>query len=301
MWLWINQARADKTGPTAAAGQTLGWTEISEAGGRVCRAAVTAPNRADKMSGRFTAKVDPSRISADDKDIIIEFTYFDDDTQEINLTYTNNASTATTLKSTTVSLKKTGTQMWKTASVRVSNANFHYYMDNGTGQGNFRFWQGTSGLHVSDIAVAKRSDYDGDPAGLRVKDVPEIRDVIFYMDQAEAIEVDGVNCVEIDGSESLDFDITDTRLNGVGRVNVEIEYLDEGEGDIMLEYKTASGTDAKNVTLTNSGEWKKAIVEISNAKFAIGNNLPVSTDDLVINTTSGENFRVKSIRVYDAR
>ncbi len=301
LWLWVNVKRDDKTGPTPANGGTLGWTEVAEAGGRVCRAAVTAPNRADKMSGRFTAKVDPSRISADDKDIIMEFTYFDDDTQEINLTYTNNASTATTLKSTTVSLKKTGTQMWKTASVRVNNANFHYYMDNGTGQGNFRFWQGTSGLHVSDIAVAKRSDYDGDPAGLRVKDVPEIRDVIFYMDKAEATEVDGVNCIEIDPSESLDFDVTDTRLNGVGRVNVEIEYLDEGVGEATIMYKTASGYDCKLVTLTNSGEWKKAVVEIDNAKFAIGNNLPVSTDDLTINTTTGENFRVKSIRVYDAR
>ena len=301
LWLWINQARPDKTGPTAAQGQTLGWTEVSEAGGRVCRAAVTAPNRGDKMSGRFTAKVDPERISADDKDLIIEFTYFDDDTQDINLTYTRNDSTSATTKTSTVSLKKTGTNMWKVASVRVSNANFHYYMDNGTGQGNFRFWQGTSGLHVSDIAVAKRSDYDGDPAGLRVKDVPEIRDVIFYMDKAEAVEVDGVNCVEIDGSESLDFDITDTRLNGVGRVNVEIEYLDEGVGDVAIEYMTAAGSKVKTVELTNSGEWKKAVVEISDAKFAIGSKLPVSTDDLIVSSTSGENFRVKSIRVYDAR
>ena len=174
-------------------------------------------------------------------------------------------------------------------------------MDNGTGQGNFRFWQATSGLCVSNIAAARRSDYDGDPAGLRVKDVPEIRDVIFYMDQAEAVEVDGVNCVEIDASESLDFDITDTRLNGVGRVNVEIEYLDEGEGYVELEYKTASGSDFKTVELTNSGEWKKATVEISNAKFAIGNNLPVSTDDLIVRAISGEALRVKTIRVYDAR
>ena len=301
MWLWVNVKREDKTGPTPAGGQTLGWTEAAEAGGRICRAAVTAPNRSDKLPGRFTVKVDPELIDASDKDIIMEFTYFDDDTQEINLTYTNNASTASTLKTTTVSFKKTGTNMWKVASVRVSNANFHYYMDNGTGQGNFRFWQAASGLCVSNIAAARRSDYNGDPAGLRVKDVPEIRDVIFYMDKAEATEIDGVTCVEIDGSESLDFDITDTRLNGVGRVNVEIEYLDEGEGDIEFEYMTSAGTKTKTVELTDSGEWKKTVVEISDAKFAIGNNLPVSTDDLVVRTTSGQEFRVKAIRVYDAR
>ncbi len=233
--------------------------------------------------------------------IIIDITYFDDDNQTINLTYTRNDSTPASLKTSTVSFNKTGTNMWKVASVRVSNANFHYYMDDGTGQGNFRFWQDTSGLCVSNIAVAKRDDYNGDPAGLRVKDVPEIRDVIFYMDKAEAVEVDGVNCIEIDPSESLEFDVTDTRLNGVGRVNVEIEYLDEGVGEATVMYKTASGYDCKLVTLTDSGKWKKAVVEIDNAKFAIGNNLPVSTDDLTINTTSGENFRVKSIRIYDAR
>ncbi len=301
LWLWVNVKRDDKTGPTAAAGQTLGWTEEAEAGGRVCRAAVTAPNRADKMPGRFTAKVDPSRISADDASLIIDITYFDDDTETINLTYTNNASTATSLKSTTVSFNKTGTQMWKVASVRVSNANFHYYMDNGTGQGNFRFWQNPSGLCVSNIAVARRSDYDGDPAGLRMKDVPEIRDVVFYMDKAEVSDVDGTACIEIDAAESFDFDITDTRLNGVRRVNVDIEYFDEGEGDIVLDYMSTAGSSQATHSFTNSGEWKTARIELNDAKFAIGNNLPISTDDLIVSTTTGQPLRVKSIRVYDAR
>ena len=301
LWLWVNVKRDDKTGPTPAAGQTLGWTEEAEAGGRVCRAAVTAPNRSDKMPGRFTAKVDPSLINAEDSNLIMDITYFDDDTQTINLTYTNNASTGTTLKSTTVSFKKTGTQMWKTASVRVSNANFHYYMDNGTGQGNFRFWQEKSGLCVSDIAVARRSDYNGDSAGLRMKDVPEIRDVIFYMDKAEVADAEGVACIEIDETESFDFDITDTRLNGVNRVNVDIEYLDEGEGDIVLDYMSKTGNSQATHSFTNSGEWKFARIELADAKFAIGNNLPVSTDDLIVSSTTGQPLKIKSIRVYDAR
>ena len=134
-----------------------------------------------------------------------------------------------------------------------------------------------------------------------MKDVPEIRDVIFYMDKAEATEVDGVNCIEIESGESLDFDVTDTRLNGVKYVNVEIEYLDEGEGEILFDYKSTSGFSQKSLQLTNSGEWKKATVNTSDAKFAIGKNLPVSTDDLIISTTSGQPFNVKTIRMYDAR
>ncbi len=301
VWLWINVTRPEKTGSKPANGGTLGWTVESEAGGRACREAVIAPNRTDKSIGRFTAKVDPEIIGADDSRVIIDITYFDEGTETVNISYLRNDSTSTQLKYGSGSFTKTDTGLWKVASFRLQDANFHYYMDDGTGQGNFRFWQATEGLKVSNIAVAKRDDYDGDPAGLRVKDVPEIRDVIFYMDQAVEIEADGVKCIEIESGETLDFDITDTRLNGVGRVNVEIEYLDEGTGDMLVEYKKASGSDVKTVTLTDSGEWKRAIVEISDAKFAIGNNLPVSTDDLIISSTTGVPFKVKTIRVYDAR
>ena len=54
-------------------------------------------------------------------------------------------------------------------------------------------------------------------------------------------------------------------------------------------------------SFTNSGEWKFARIELADAKFAIGNNLPVSTDDLIVYTTTGQPLRIKSIRVYDAR
>ena len=301
VWLWLPIVRPDFTGSKPGDKGGYGYTEPTEAGGRACRVAPDYLRGSSTLIGRFTCKVDPALINADDERVIIDITFFDEDTEEVNISYTRKDSTATTLKTGSSSFKKTGTGLWKTESFRLVDAGFHYYMDDGTGQGNFRFWQGTPGLKVSNVAVSRRSDYDGDPAGLRVKDVPEIRDVIFYMDQAEATEVDGVNCIEINPSETLEFDVTDTRLNGVGRVNVEIEYLDEGMGEVTLMYKTASGCDYKIVTLTDSGEWKKAVVEIDNAKFAIGNNLPVSTDDLTINTTSEENFRVKSIRIYDAR
>ena len=114
------------------------------------------------------------------------------------------------------------------------------------------------------------------------------------------MEIDGEECIEIDETESFDFDITDTRLNGVNRVNVDIEYLDEGEGDIVLDYMSKTGNSQATYSLTNSGEWKTARIELSDAKFAIGKNLPISTDDMII-STNGQPLRVKSIRFYDAR
>lgn len=301
VWLWLPTARPEFTGPKPGDKTGYGYTEATEAGGRACRVAPDYLRGSSTLIGRFTAKVDPSFIDAEDTNIIVDITYFDEDTEKVDISYTRKDSTPSQLKTGSSSFTKTGTGLWKTSSFRFTDANFHYYMDDGTGQGNFRFWQATPGLKVSNIAVSKRDVYDGDPAGLRVKDVPEIRDVIFYMDKAEATEVDGVNCIEIESGESLDFDVTDTRLNGVKYVNVEIEYLDEGEGEILFDYKSTSGFSQKSLQLTNSGEWKKATVSTSDAKFAIGKNLPVSTDDLIISTTSGQPFKVKTIRMYDAR
>ena len=300
IWMWLPTVR-EATGPKAGDKTTYGYTEATEAGGRACRVAPEYLRGGATIIGRFTYKVNPEYINADDSDLIIDVTYFDEDTQRIEIAYTSTASTDTVTRSAGAIVDKTGTGLWKVVSFRVASASFHHYFDDGTGYGNFRFWQATPGLKVSDVAVSRRSDYDGDPAGLRVKDVPEIRDVIFYMDQAEMVEHEGVNCVEIDSTESLDFDITDTRLNGKNRVNVEIEYLDEGNGEIVLEYMSDASVDTKTVELTDSGEWKKTIVSIDNADFAIGANLPVSTDDLVIKTTSGQPFRVKSVRVYEAQ
>ncbi len=300
VWLWLPIARPELTGPTPGSKQGYGYTEYAEAGGRACRVAPDYLRGSATLIGRFTCKVDPALINADDERVIIDITFFDEDTEKVDISYTRKDSTATTLKTGSASFTKTGTGLWKTESFRLVDAGFHYYMDNGTGQGNFRFWQGTPGLKVSNVAVSRRSDYDGDPSGLRMKDVPEIREVVFYMDQAEVVEIDGEECIEIDETESFDFDITDTRLNGVKRVNVDIEYLDEGEGDIVLDYMSTSGNSQATYSLTNSGEWKTARIELSDAKFAIGKNLPISTDDIII-STNGQPLRVKSIRFYDAR
>lgn len=300
VWLWLPTARPELTGPTPGSKQGYGYTEPTEAGGRACRVAPDYLRGSSTLIGRFTCKVDPALINADDERVIIDITFFDEDTEKVDISYTRKDSTATTLKTGGASFTKTGTGLWKTESFRLVDAGFHYYMDNGTGQGNFRFWQGTPGLKVSNVAVSRRSDYDGDPSGLRMKDVPEIREVVFYMDQAEVVEIDGEECIEIDETESFDFDITDTRLNGVNRVNVDIEYLDEGEGDIVLDYMSKTGNSQATYSLTNSGEWKTARIELSDAKFAIGKNLPISTDDMII-STNGQPLRVKSIRFYDAR
>ena len=87
----------------------------------------------------------------------------------------------------------------------------------------------------------------------------------------------------------------------MNRVNVDIEYLDEGEGDIVLDYMSKTGNSQATYSFTNSGEWRNARIELADAKFAIGNNLPVSLDDLIVTSTTGQPLKIKSIRVYDAR
>ncbi len=306
VYLWIPVMR-EITGTKAGDKGTYGYTEavtgeeLEEVWGRECRVAPSYDRSGSTLIGRFHVKVDSAHINADDSNVTMDITYFDDDTQNISVQYVNNQSTgdAGASKSSSVDIKKTGTNLWKTSTVKVTNANYRYSMDDGSGRASFRLWQGTAGLKISNIAVANTSEYNGDAAGLRVKDVPEIRDVIFYMNDAELVQDEDVNYVQIEDGESLDFDITDTRLNGVSRVAVEIEYFDEGEGNIDVTYKnTSNSTSTSSVSLTNSGTWKKAKIDIANAMFTIGG--AVSTDDLVIDA-SGQALKIKTVRIYDAR
>ncbi len=299
---------------TAGEDFKLGYTLGVYRAGRYARETTTRTNGAvTRLSARvnndYIDATDKSVIPLDltDKNITVDVTYFDDDTQIMTMQYRKSSST-----DGTATVRKTGTNLWKTVSYRLTDADFRYVMDSGNGGGNFRIYQDTVGLAISDLCITNKSVYNGDAAGLRAKDVPEIRDVIFTMGNLQFAEDTDGNYIQAASGESFEFDITDVRFlstatdveSAKANVTVEIEYLDEGTGTIDVKYKNTAGTlSAKQVQLEGSGKWKKAVINnITDAKFAIPSKgeIPAdytpSKDDLTVSSSVG--LKIKAIRIY---
>lgn len=83
--------------------------------------------------------------------------------------------------------------------------------------------------------------------------------------------------------------LSDAALDGRYNITIEVTYLDKGNGGWQLFYDAQTGADKSsvNVTCTNTNQWKKATVTLSNAYF--GNRGPNASDFSIRNTNLGQN------------
>lgn len=122
----------------------------------------------------------------------------------------------------------------------------------------------------------------------------------------EVVEAGGSQCWRVPRHQPgwyLYADVDDGFRRAAGaRVVVEVEYLDRGEGAVVLQYDcldpAAPGTgaykDPGNAPLrTNSGQWRTARWELSDARFAGGQN---NAADLRL-YNGGDDLLVRALRV----
>lgn len=147
--------------------------------------------------------------------------------------------------------------------------------------------------------------------------LPEDRSVNCYIETAtykygysEAAVAGGVACrttteQDYNGTKRvgfIPFVLSDNFLNENANITsfaVEFTYFDEGAGTINLQYDNTSGElrgSNTNVSLTNSGQWKTAMVTLTDAAFKKSSNSGNSYANLRIGTAN-PGFRLRALGI----
>jgi hypothetical protein len=97
------------------------------------------------------------------------------------------------------------------------------------------------------------------------------------------------------GKNAMYFNIDDAfftnkALNGQYSVKVKVVYFDQGTGSWELKYDAQSSAQksALKITKTNTGTWKTATVNLTDAYF--GNRCPNSTDLMLVNSDAEDDI-----------
>lgn len=97
------------------------------------------------------------------------------------------------------------------------------------------------------------------------------------------------------GRDRMSFDVSDASFGGnplAGRypITVRVVYFDQGRGTWSLRYDAVGEADkpALTITKTNSGKWKEATIDVSDAHF--GNRGPQRADLALVNTDAEDDI-----------
>ena len=125
-----------------------------------------------------------------------------------------------------------------------------------------------------------------------------LRDILVYREDGQTSydEVNGEKCLKIESGNYLEMD-AETIAANQRNVNVEITYLDEGEGSIILEYAGEEGPGMEIISRGNSGEWKTKVITLDDAK--LDGSLTSSFGRTVDLKLFGDgDTKIKAVRVY---
>jgi hypothetical protein len=139
--------------------------------------------------------------------------------------------------------------------------------------------------------------------GLKVCDACKDGDGLFAV-----VERDGVRCWEVPKKGNYLYFIAsdEFRQKAVASLEIQMEYLDVGNGTIGLDYDSTDPKAAVNgayenhpkvIHCTGSGQWRKTLFRISNARFRGSEN--VGTDFRFSN--GGDDMIIRAVRVWPSR
>ena len=276
------------------------WTAPTEADGLMCHETtmydrVNDDESITKLHSFFHTKSPFTYIDGDTKNIVIEITYFDE--KPASNTGAETISVAYQGGSASTQFQDTG--FWRTKTFEITNAKFTEAALNNAGKlYNIRFNSTTVGLKVYKTTVARADEFVRPAASIKMDGALILRDILVYREDGQTSydEVNGEKCLKIESGNYLEMD-AETIAANQRNVNVEITYLDEGEGSIILEYAGEEGPGMEIISRGNSGEWKTKVITLDDAK--LDGSLTSSFGRTVDLKLFGDgDTKIKAVRVY---
>lgn len=276
------------------------WTAPTEADGLMCHETtmydrVNADESILKVHSFFHTKTPFTYIDGDTKNIVIEITYFDE--KPASNTGTETISVAYQGGSASTQFKDTG--FWRTKTFEITNAKFTEAALNNAGKlYNVRFNSTTVGLKVYKTTVARADEFVRPAASIKMDGALILRDILVYREDGQTSydEVNGEKCLKIESGNYLEMDVETIAANQ-RNVNVEITYLDEGDGSIILEYAGEEGAGMEIIQRENSGAWKTKVIALDDAMLdgSLTSNFGRTVD---LKLFGDGDTKIKAVRVY---
>jgi hypothetical protein len=174
-----------------------------------------------------------------------------------------------------------------------------------TETGNHRWWLSVA-IQECDEKRTKPGEISASPTdakGLQTCEACKAGDGLFVI-----VERDGVRCWEVPKKGFyLYFSASDEfRQKAVTALEIQVEYLDIGTGEISLDYDSTNPKAAFNgayenhstvIHCTNSGKWRKTTFHLPNARFHGSEN---GQTDFRFNN-GGDDMIIRSVRVWPSR
>ncbi len=290
-----------------------GSTAAAEADGISCRRTVNP--KEDGLGTRDIITRHPFKIGADYAqtlsgitDFTLSLTYFDDFSGNIVIEYVKSGGDVNQFQASS-SIKATNTGKWRTASVRIYNADFSRLSESsGNSYAVMRFNNGKKDFKVRSLSVAPTGEY----TALLQSAKFEVTEGFVNGGILAGISADGAvqkatigsrgaakipagTVLECDASADI-IKSTDTSLC------VEIEYYTEDKDEsIVLKYNSSSGNEQEETEqpVTAAGKWQRMRFELTDAAFNnayLGSQL---TDGADFTVSARENdVYIHSVRVF---
>ncbi|MFI4911754.1 MAG: hypothetical protein ACIAQZ_08830 [Sedimentisphaeraceae bacterium JB056] len=258
------------------------YTLPTTIGGRECRKIYS--------NKKMYFEADDFYVNSSNRNVVVCVTYYDSGSDQLKLEYNSTSNNYQA-----VSITKTNTNTWLSAFFHINDAKFQAAQNQGN---DFRINNNFDGdEYICKVKVFAREAYS-----VTTQNIDNGGLVCYYTSDTgheaytSVTTVGGLECRQISSNKKMYFNADDNYVTQADRnIALVINYYDSGTDQLKIEYNsTSSNYDSKYITKTNTGQWKKSVILIDDAKFR---NLQNFTNDFRIHNNFDGDEYIREVRI----